>query len=63
MTLDELATLVYEELDPNDTAEFAAMLKEKIMNGYTSEVTEHIADDLETVGITIAGLPCKRYPT
>ena len=62
MTVDELATLIFEELDTNDTAEFATALKDKIMNGYTAEVTEHIVDDLATVGIIVTGIPCKRHP-
>ena len=63
MTPQELATLVFENLDPADTADFAIALRAEIENGHTSQIAEEIADKLETVGITIVGLPCKRHPT
>ena len=63
MTPSELAQLVFANLDPADTAEFAIALRAEIENGHTAQVAEEIADKLETVGITIAGLPCKRHPT
>ena len=62
MTALDLAEIVYQNLDPADTAIFAEALKEKIINGQTSEIAKEIADRLEAIGITITGLPCKRSP-
>jgi len=63
MTTEQLATLVFQNLDPADTADFATKLKNKIMDGYTSEVAGQIADQLYSVGIELKNIPCKRYPT
>lgn len=62
MTPQELATLVFENLNPADTAEFAIALRAEIENGHTSQIAEEIADKLLTVGIEIKDVKCRIHP-
>lgn len=63
MTATELAQLVFANLNPEDTQEFAERLKTLIDSGHTAENKLIIANQLEAAGITITGIPCKRHPT
>ena len=62
MTPQELATLVFENLNPADTAAFAIALRAEIENGHTSQIAEEIADKLLTVGIEIKDVKCRIHP-
>jgi hypothetical protein len=62
MTLDELTDLIFADVNPEQTGDFATLLKQKIMAGYSTDQLKIIADQLEQAGITIVGIPCKAHP-
>jgi hypothetical protein len=62
MNLDELTDLIFADVSPEQTGDFATLLKQKIMAGYSTDQLKIIADQLERAGITIVGIPCKRTP-
>jgi hypothetical protein len=62
MTLDELTDLIFADVTPEQTGQFATLLKQKIMAGYSTDQLKIIADQLEQAGITIVGIQCKASP-
>ena len=61
--MQEIAAIMVAELEVFEVAEFAHLLQTAIMASYDEEELKIIADQFEAAGITIAGIPCKRYPT
>jgi hypothetical protein len=63
MNLDELTDLIFADVAPEQTSEFATLLKQKIEAGYSTDQLKIISDQLERAGITIVGIPCKAHPS
>jgi hypothetical protein len=62
MTLEEIVDQIFADVTPEQTGDFATLLKQKLESSYSEENLKIIADQLETVGIIILGIPCKRTP-
>ena len=60
MTTTELVTIVFENLQPDQTAEFATELRQKIEESHTAEDAKIILDQLATAGITVTGTLCDK---
>jgi hypothetical protein len=62
MNLDEIVDLIFADIAPEQTGEFAVKLKQKLETGYSTDQLKIIADQLEQAGVTIAGIQCKASP-
>ena len=58
----ELVDMIFAEIEPGQSGELAEVIKEKVITSYSTDQQKIVADEFERVGITIAGIPCKRSP-
>ena len=62
MSIQELVDQIDSDVPPQNTGEFALLLKDKVLSK-PPEIQKIMLEQFEAVGIIIMNIPCKRIPT
>jgi hypothetical protein len=60
--MNQIAGIIVTELAPDETQEFATILRHAIENAHTAQDQEKIYDGMAAAGLIVQGAICKAHP-